>query len=90
MTTRQVIRLLILSGPVLSLITLVACKRGDTALIILAVVVSLIFAGLMVYAFFREKALGDKSERISPRTTGIILCGVGLWTIFCFYRALAH
>ena len=44
--------------------------------------------GLLTYAARREQTTDDKSERISSTAAALIFCGIGLWVVFCFYRAL--
>jgi hypothetical protein len=45
---------------------------------------------LLFYGLFRGQTSDHKSSRVPPKIAAVILCGIGLWTIFCFYRALAR
>ena len=63
---------------------------GYTAFDVLGFVTGLVGLSLLGYALFREKSLGDKTERVSPRFAVIVLGGIGLWVAFVYLRELSR
>ncbi len=63
-------------------------KSGSGAFIVLAILCSFLIVGTVLYAAYRERAYGDKSETMSPRATVAILVVVVLWVGFVVYRAV--
>lgn len=66
-----------------------SAKHGFGDFVFVAIIASVVALGLLAYAAFREQTTEDKSEKLSPRAAAMILCGIGVWVIFCFYRAFA-
>ena len=88
MSTKRTIFCMSVIGGLIPLFLWVGGKTGSSVFTVLGIILSFASIGLLSYAAFREKAHDDKSERVSPRTAAMILCVVGLWVIFVFYRAL--
>ena len=88
MSTKRTVFCISTIGGLIPLLVWYGKKTGSNIFIVLAIIFSFAGIGLLFYAAFREKALGDKSGRISLRAAAMILCAVGLWTVFVFYRAL--
>ncbi len=89
MSTKRAMSLIAMIGWVIPLSAWLTAKAGFGDFILLDIIASLVVLGLLAYAAFREQAHGDKSERVPPKAAVVILCGVGLWVGFCFYRVLA-
>ena len=90
MSTKRTLYLIYLVGALMPLFLWLGSRKGAGVFIVLAIICSFVGIGLMFYAAFREKAYDDKSESVSARAAATILCVVGFWVVFVFYRALAH
>lgn len=90
MSTKRTLNLILLNGASLPLLIWLGSKTGFSVFFVLATISGFVGIGLMLFAFNREKAHGDKSENVSARATVTILCVVGLWVAFVIYRNLAH
>jgi len=65
-------------------------KTGSGDSVFWDIISSLAVLVLLFLGLFREQTSDYKSSRVPPKIAAAILCLVGLWTIFCFYQALAH
>jgi hypothetical protein len=90
MSTKRTVFWISIIGGLTPLLVWLGEKTGSGVFTVLAIVLSFVTIGLLLYAGFREKAHAEKSERISPRAAVTILGLVGLWVVFVFYRALSH
>ena len=90
MTTKKILSLVGITGMLIPLSMLLSRKTGYEGFILLAALAAFGGIGLMVYAWYREKTIGDKSERVSSRAAVMIFCGITLWIAFVMYRGLAH
>ncbi len=90
MSTKKTVSLICAAGLLFPLSSWLTTKTGNTSFIFLDVIGSVVILGLLGYAAFREQTTDDKSERVSRRAAVMIFCGIGLWVVFCFYRALVH
>lgn len=88
MSTKNAISLLSVVAGLVPIFTWLAAKRGLDGYVFLAIIASIVALGLLVYAAFREQTTEDKSKKLSRRAMAMIFCSVGVWVIFCFYRAL--
>ena len=90
MSTKKTVSVIFVLGAIFPLSSWLVNKTGHIAFVLLDLVGSLLILGLLAYAAFREQTTEDKSERVSPKEAVMILCGVGCWVAFVFYRALAR
>jgi len=90
MSTKKTVSLICAAGLLFPLSSWLTTKTGNTNFIFLDIIGSFLILGLLGYAAFREQTTDDKSERISSRAAVVTFCCVGLYVVFCFYRALVH
>ena len=88
MTTKRAMRGISIFGALIPLFVWLNSKTGSGVFVIFATISSFGAMGLLLYAAFRERVEGDTSERIPRRSATMILCVVGLYVAFVFYRAL--
>jgi hypothetical protein len=90
MSTKKTVSLICAAELLFSLFSWLTAKTGNTRFIFLDIIGSVVVLGLLGYALFREQTTEDKSEGVPPKAALVILCGIGLWVVFCFYRELVH
>jgi hypothetical protein len=90
MSTKNTVTLLLAVFTLMSLSMWLREKTGAVVFIGLALLLSFVSFGLMLYALTREKNAGDKSETVPPKVAVIMLAAVGLWVAFLCFRTLAH
>ena len=90
MRTKRTIGVISAVGLIFPLSSWLIARTGHTGFMVLDLVASLLILGLLAYAAFRERTTADKSERLSSKAATMILCSLGLWVVFVFFRAMAH
>jgi hypothetical protein len=94
MSTKTTLTFFRITGAVVPLLFLFSRPRGagepSGILIFSAVVMALLGLGLLLYALYREKAFGDKSETLSCGKVMALIGVVCAWATFCIYRGIHH
>jgi hypothetical protein len=88
MSTRATLNSVWIAVTLMGLFMWFGRKSGSGAFIVLAILCSFFGIGAMLYAAYRERAYGDKSESVSRRERVITLAVVALWVGFIVYRAV--
>lgn len=88
MSTKRTLFWISIIGALIPLFIWVHSKTGSGVFVILVIFSSFCGIGLLLYAAVREKAHGDTSETISPKSTAVMLGVIGLYVAFVLYHAL--
>lgn len=90
MKTNQIVRLISLVGLLIPTLVLLGSKNKNSVYLDLAVLIAFAMMVLLYYAFFRERVIGDKSDKVPAKSVWFTFVAVGLWICFCVCHAWPH
>ncbi len=88
MSIKRTLSLISILGGLIPIFIWLYGKTGSVQFMSSAGIVSFIAMVLLLYAWIREHKSDDTSDNISRKYVVLILGGISLWVLFCFYRAL--
>jgi len=86
--TEKILKLILGIYVLASILRLISLRFHSGLLLFTFIVLQLSIGPLLLYALFRENNLGDKSQKVSNKTTLAIFAGVGLMFLLIAINAL--